>query len=262
MCEKLRFNLDWFWHLAFLTTVFSSLYSLNIDDPIAHKISSERTSEYDNFSSEVEKLYLKLDLSEKISPDIFKLSVVGYFNLRQKQIINNNTLLTIIDYTLPSTQKRLVTVDLDTKELLFYSLVAHGKNTGENYARHFSNKAGTLKSSIGFYKTGDTYFGVNGFSLKLKGLDRFFNDNAEQRAIVLHGAWYVSEDFAKKYRRLGRSWGCPAVSKAVAKEIINTIKDGSCLFIYYDDEEFLEKSEPLNIDSAVSHFFKEMQAVD
>ncbi len=125
------------------------------------------------------------------------------------------------------------------KKYCLILLVAHGKNTGEEFARKFSNTESSLQSSLGFYITESTYNGSNGFSLKLHGMDKGFNDRALQRAIVMHGADYVSEDFIKSQRRIGRSWGCPAVPTALAKPIINTIKDKNVIFIYYPDQNYL-----------------------
>ncbi len=154
----------------------------------------------------------------------------------------DSTVLTVIDYSLPSTEPRLWVFDLARGELLFRELVAHGRNTGENHATDFSNRHGSKQSSLGLFWTAGTYHGRNGYSLKLHGLEEGVNHNALDRTIVLHGAWYVSEDFARQHGRLGRSWGCPAVRTEVAKPLIDTIKDGSFLFVYYPDEGWLESS--------------------
>ncbi len=154
--------------------------------------------------------------------------------------------LTVIDYSLPSTVPRLWVFDLESRVLLFHELVAHGKNTGANLATEFSNTRGSKQSSLGLFLTAGTYHGKNGYSLKLHGLEEGVNNLALERTIVLHGAWYVSEEFADRQGRLGRSWGCPAVSKGVAKALIDTIKDGTYLFIYYPDEDWLETSAFLN----------------
>jgi hypothetical protein len=143
-----------------------------------------------------------------------------------------DTILTIIDFSLPSTDKRLWIIDLKHNTILKNTYVAHGMNSGENYALHFSNQPNTQMSAPGFYLTQNTYYGKHGYSLRLKGLEKGINDNAMKRAIVLHGAWYVSEDFIKKYGRLGRSFGCPAVPEAESEDIINLIKNGSLIFIY------------------------------
>lgn len=156
------------------------------------------------------------------------------------------SILTVIDYSLPSTEARLWVLDLDQKQLLFRELVSHGVNTGENFATHFSNKVGSRQSSLGLFRTEGTYFGRNGFSLRLEGLERDINHKALERTIVMHGAWYVSEDFAEEHGRLGRSWGCPALEKDVAPEVIHTIKNGSLLFIYHPEQRWQAQSEFLN----------------
>ncbi len=144
----------------------------------------------------------------------------------------SKNLITLIDFSKPSTAKRLYVIDLNKREIVFNTFVAHGQGTGNNYAKHFSNTEGSHQSSLGLYKTSNTYFGKHGYSLKLIGLDPGVNDNAMKRAIVIHGAEYVSEDFIKEHGRLGRSWGCPAVPKLLAKPIIDKIKNGSCVYIY------------------------------
>lgn len=154
--------------------------------------------------------------------------------------------LSIIDYSLPSTEQRLWVFDLQSQRLLFRELVAHGINTGENWATDFSNRLGSRQSSLGLFLTDRTYIGRNGYSLKLHGLENGINDRALERTIVLHGAWYVSEAFARENGRLGRSWGCPAVKREVAKPLIDTIKEGGLLFIYYPDGEWLASSDYLN----------------
>ncbi len=159
---------------------------------------------------------------------------------------DGHDVLTVIDYSLPSTVPRLWVFDLESRALLFHELVAHGKNTGANMATEFSNTRGSKQSSLGLFLTAGTYHGKNGYSLKLHGLEEGVNHLALERTIVLHGAWYVSEEFADRQGRLGRSWGCPAVPTDVAKKLIDTIKNGTYLFIYYPDQEWLETSVFLN----------------
>jgi hypothetical protein len=142
-------------------------------------------------------------------------------------------LLTVIDYGLPSTQPRLWVFDLDARRLLYRELVAHGRNTGEDRATAFSNQEGSLQTSLGSFVTGGSYTGRNGYSMRLRGLDTGVNDQAEARAIVVHGASYVDPIVARKLGRLGRSWGCPAVRPAIAHELIDRIKDGSVLFAWH-----------------------------
>lgn len=150
--------------------------------------------------------------------------------------------LAVIDYTLPSTKPRLWVFDLKTRQLLLRELVAHGQGTGDNFSKHFSNKDGSHQSSLGMYRTSETYTGRNGYSLRLDGLEPGFNDHARDRAIVMHGAAYVSESTIEQLGRLGRSWGCPAVSEKVARTVIDDIKEGQYLFAYYPDPEWLAHS--------------------
>lgn len=147
--------------------------------------------------------------------------------------------LTVIDYSLPSTEKRLWVFDLATRELLFHELVAHGKNTGDNLATRFSNTMNSKQTSLGLFVTANTYVGSNGYSLRMQGLDRGFNDRAMERAIVIHGAPYVSEAFARAQGRIGRSWGCPALDQQVSRQVIDTIKGGSLVFAYAPEDDFL-----------------------
>jgi len=145
--------------------------------------------------------------------------------------------LTVIDYSLPSTAKRLWVVDLEKQKVLFHEWVAHGRNSGENEADSFSNALGTHMSSLGLFVTGETYLGGHGYSLRLDGLEAGLNDRARARDIVVHGASYVSPEFAARHGRLGRSWGCPALRPAVARPIIDAIKDGGAVFAYYPNRE-------------------------
>lgn len=157
--------------------------------------------------------------------------------------------LTVIDYSLVSTKPRLWVFDLATGKLLFQELVAHGKNTGENFARNFSNTYGSLQTSLGLFRTKETYMGANGYSLRMEGLEDGFNDKAMERAIVFHGADYVDLKLAKKIGHLGRSWGCPAVRKGIARKVIDTIKGEQFLFSYYPDQQWLSNSQFLNCPS-------------
>jgi hypothetical protein len=151
--------------------------------------------------------------------------------------------LTVIDYSKPSTKKRLWVVDLQARALLFEELVAHGQGSGANLATQFSNEAETHRSSIGLFETKDTYIGKNGYSLRLEGLDAGFNDHAMERAIVMHGAPYVSEAVARTQGRLGRSWGCPALRADVAHELIDRVKGSGLVFAYYPDPKWLASSQ-------------------
>ncbi len=154
--------------------------------------------------------------------------------------------LAVIDYSRPSTSKRLWVFDLRQRTLLFHELVAHGRNSGDNLARHFSNRQQSMASSLGLYVTLNTYEGHNGYSLRMEGLEHGFNDQAYSRALVIHGAPYVSPDLVRTNGRIGRSLGCPAVRPAVAHQVIDAMKDGQLLFSYYPDPQWLESSAFIN----------------
>lgn len=179
-------------------------------------------------------IYNQLDANSCVLPsfDCFNLALDGFHLLKEKGLIQKN-ILTLVDFSLSSNSKRLWVIDLDKKIILFQTLVAHGRNTGEEFAQVFSNQAESFKSSVGFYATGEIYDGKHGMSLKLDGLERGLNDKARERAVVMHGADYVSESFIKQNKRLGRSQGCPALPVEMNAKIINVIKNKSCLFIYH-----------------------------
>jgi hypothetical protein len=181
-----------------------------------------------------------------ISIKVFNYAIKGYELLLQKHLLNNTEIISIVDFTKPSTQQRLFILNLATGKILFNTLVAHGRNTGLQYAKVFSNKFSSFESSLGFYVTQNTYNGNNGYSLKLKGCEKGFNDKALERNIVLHGAAYVSNEFIQQNGFLGRSYGCPAVPLEISNEIINTIKDGACLFIYFPTKKYLKQSVFIN----------------
>jgi len=180
------------------------------------------------------------------NPRVIRLATRALRCVRRTQAVHT---LSVIDYSLPSTTPRLWVFDLAKRSLLFHVLVAHGSNTGGQFAKHFSNREGSHMSSLGTFVTDGTYVGHNGYSLRLKGLDGRFNDQAERRAIVIHGARYVSRQFARIEGRLGRSWGCPAVREAVAKPLIDTIRRQSMVFAYYPDPKFLHGA-PTLVDCA------------
>jgi hypothetical protein len=184
--------------------------------------------------SEKGSVYSQIDANSYSLPSFesFNLALDGFNYLKEKGLIQKN-ILTIVDFSLSSTAKRLWVIDLDKNLVLFQTLVAHGRNTGEEFAKEFSNQAESFKSSVGFYATAEIYNGKHGMSLKLDGLQKGLNDKARERAVVMHGADYVSESFIKQNKRLGRSQGCPAVPVDMNPKIINAIKDKSCLFIYH-----------------------------
>lgn len=189
-----------------------------------------------------ERLFDEMQLKDVVNFAAFRQAINGYYKISEK----HKPIMTLIDFSKPSTEKRLFVFDMQKKELLYSSVVSHGKNSGDNYATSFSNEYGSYKSSLGFYLTGKTYQGRNGYSMILDGLEKGINDKAKERAIVVHGASYANPSTATS-GRLGRSLGCPALPKILTKPIINTIKDGSVLFIYANDPDYLTQS------SIISH---------
>ena len=181
-------------------------------------------------------------MTDKIDFNVFKSA----FQISESLEFANKRYLTIIDYSKPSTEKRFFLIDKAEKKLLYSEYIAHGINTGANNAKYFGNIHESKKSSLGFFRTAESYNGKNGYSLRLDGLEAEINNNARSSAIVIHGAWYVSKDYILKNGRLGRSFGCPVLEKSVNKKIINLIKGGSCLFIYADDDLYNTNSSLYN----------------
>jgi len=193
--------------------------------------------------NDLKTLYQECHLDSLLSFEIFRLAMTGFEKITD---LPNKKIIIIIDFSKPSVQERFFVIDLENKTVLYKSLVAHGKNTGENFAISFSNDSKSLKSCLGFLLTSETYIGKHGYSLRLDGLEPGINDKARSRDIVIHGAEYVSNDFANQHGRLGRSWGCPALPINSSKVIIDKISNGSCIFIYGNDPEYLKFSKILN----------------
>ncbi len=210
----------------FLVSSFS--FNLNAS-PFSHPEKINLSIEHS-----VAMIYSGLKTNQYDLPQLesFTQALKGFYKLKEKGLIKKD-ILTLIDFSLSSNVKRLWVIDLASKTILFQSLVAHGRNTGEEFANSFSNAAQSFKSSLGFYATGEVYTGKHGLSLRLDGLEKGINDNARNRGVVMHAADYVSYSFVKNNKRLGRSQGCPAVPVGLSKEIISAIKDKSCLFIYH-----------------------------
>jgi len=202
---------------------------------------------------EVEKkvendLYTVVNLVDTgLTKDVFNMAMKGLKKLETNGKLQNPNIVTIADYSQSSNKKRLYVIDLKNKKLLFNTYVAHGRNTGEEFAKSFSNVEGSYKSSLGFYVTEHPITGSHtGFSLLIDGVEKGFNDHAVQRAIIIHAAEYATENFIKKYGRLGRSYGCPSVPPEMNKPIIDAIKGGTCLFLYNPDKDYISKSALLN----------------
>ena len=193
---------------------------------------SYRSSVYDS---------LKLDVAG-LSRQAFDFARNGWEKLKSQGKLLNESVITIVDFSQPSTHKRLYVLDMDNYRVLYNTLVAHGRNSGKANATLFSNKMSSYKSSPGFYITGNTYNGSNGYSLRLNGIEKGINDNALSRAIVMHGADYVNESYIASQGYIGRSQGCPAVPVKNGKTIISTLKKGSMLYIYRPDQKYLARS--------------------
>lgn len=189
--------------------------------------------------AKIENVYNALNSNNFKLPELrtFSEALKGFYLLKERGIIQKN-ILTVIDFSLSSNTKRLWVIDMDSNKILFNSLVAHGRNTGEEFASAFSNLNSSFKSSLGFYATGEIYQGKHGTSLRLDGLENGVNDNARERGVVMHGADYVSEQFIRDNKRLGRSQGCPAIPFELRDEIIDAIKGKSCLYIYHPSRSF------------------------
>lgn len=193
-------------------------------------------------------VYTALKLADdQLSKDVFSLAIKGLKKLDAEGKLNNPNIVTIADYSQSSNKKRLYVIDLKNRKLLFNTYVAHGRNTGDEYARSFSNEEGSLKSSLGFYITEHPIVGSHtGYALMINGVEKGFNDHAVKRAIIIHAADYATENFIKEHGRLGRSLGCPALPPDMNKPIIESIKGGTCLFIYNPDNQYISGSLLLN----------------
>jgi hypothetical protein len=195
-------------------------------------------------------LEYRFQVLRRAAPDlngrVLSLALTASDCARRAEAAPDARYLAVIDYSLPSTTKRFWLFDLAVGRLVASELVAHGANSGQNHARRFSNRDGSHQSSLGLFRTAETYEGKHGYSLRLDGLETGFNDRARERAIVVHGAPYVSEDFAGRHGRIGRSWGCPALSLAASSGVIDRIQGGNLLFSYYPDESWLGSSRFLN----------------
>ncbi len=215
----------------------SECSSVSVSRPFTYSApnSSEKSSIYDS---------LKLN-TIGLSRNAFDNALKGFNHLVSMGKLENDNILSIVDFSLPSGKKRLFVLDIKNFKVLFNTYVAHGRNSGKEFAKEFSNRPESNKSSLGFYITKGTYNGTHGFSLHLEGEEAGINDNAYSRAIVMHSADYVNEKVASRQGYIGRSLGCPALPQKVYKPIIEKIKNGSCLFLYSPDQDYLSHSRLL-----------------
>ena len=189
--------------------------------------------------------------------DVFEKALTGYYNMKSRDEVSDKPIITIVDFSKSSNEKRLWVVDLDKKELLYNTYVSHGRNSGDEFAENFSNKKESYMSSIGFYVTEGTYYGKHGLSLKLEGLDQNFNTNAKDRCIVMHGADYATEEFIAQAGRLGRSLGCPAIPMEEHEDIIKTVVGGTAMYIHAEQDNYT--SQYLDHVTAMAELVKENQ---
>lgn len=231
-----------------VTALLLFSFAFTTSKTTSNKISNTETStEIPKLSieEEVEQLYTVFVEKNDDVPNIasFKNAMMGYYKLQGEDLFEKE-ILTIIDFSLSSTKKRMWVLDMANNKVLFHSLVSHGQNTGNEFATKFSNTVNSLQSSLGFYVTGETYFGKNGLSLFIDGMEEEFNSKARERYVVIHGADYANPDSIEKYGgRLGRSYGCPALPTALTQEIIDTIKNESVLYIHSSDKDYAARSK-------------------
>ncbi len=226
---------------AGLVAIF--LLALLVFQPVASLKGSTPEKMYSPDPTGKVALYQQLGLEAMgLSRVAFQYALNGWNALLKEGKIKKDNILSILDFSLPSGEKRMFVIDLELGKLLFNTYASHGKNSGNNIPTHFSNRQNSNQSSLGFYVTGDTYNGKHGTSLRLQGEESGINDNALSRGIVVHGAEYVNEQVAEQRGSIGRSQGCPAIPQHLSKPIIDQIKNGSCLFIYSPNKEYLRKS--------------------
>jgi len=221
-----------------MNTLITLISTVILTSNITSSTPSFATKPVEDAGTQLQHLSTK---APKLDKRVLKLALTAYTNATKKGAVKK-PVLTVIDYSLPSNKQRMWVFDVRNERLLYNTYVAHGKNSGMNLANHFSNRESSKESSLGTYITKDTYIGHKGYSLNLQGMDRGFNDNAYNRRVVIHGAWYMEPDFIKKAGRAGLSWGCPAIAQTLAKPVINTIKNGSVVFAYFPDKYFLSHS--------------------
>lgn len=227
-----------------------------INDPNLKELKKKLTRF--NFEDSTRTLYDSLGLFDLgLDYNVFRYAFIGFLNLKQEGMVSEKNLLSIIDFTQSSCNKRFYTIELDERKIIFNTYVSHGQRTGGDMATKFSDKLGSFQSSIGFYVTAETYVGSKGYSLRLEGTEKGYNENLRRRAVVMHDAKYVSEDWIKTYGRLGRSQGCPALPKEISREVIDTIKDRTAIFAYYDDQKYAKASNYLNLQKLMDKWEEE-----
>jgi L,D-transpeptidase catalytic domain len=239
--------------LCLLTTL---LYAAPIPVPAAatHSVAATHLSKAAALRAEkrmilatATSIYEEMSLEDSgLSRQAFEYAWTGFYKLRKKGLLHRTNVLSIADFSQSSSNQRLYVIDVRNRRLLYRTYVAHGINSGQEFASAFSNSMESCKSSLGFYITTGTYYGFNGLSLRIQGMDKGFNDNAARRAIVIHGASYVSTRILHKYGVMGTTFGCPAIPDEMSTQIIPVVKNGTCFFIYYPSKKYLARSTVLN----------------
>lgn len=236
-----------FRRLLFLTTIFFLIFPTYAGKylvPVKEYNHAKGLISSNSFTSYSSILYNKLN-DNALSFEAFKFGLKGYLKLQNEHQLKNSKYLTIVDMSSSSNNERFFIINMNTQEIEHKSLVAHGRNSGLEYAEKFSNIKSSHQTSLGFYKTAETYIGKHGVSLRLDGLE-YSNNKARERAIVIHAADYATENFIARNGRLGRSYGCPSLPTDGYEKVIEKIKEGSCLFIYYPQKTYLIKSKLAN----------------
>jgi hypothetical protein len=244
-----------------LLSVLALSFFVTAKEPATNPIVNNATAPtVENYISNIYK-QINFKDNNKMSFEAFSTAMRGYLNLKNAGKLNNSKpVLTVADFSLSSTKKRLWIIDMNSKQVLLNDYVAHGQGSGDEFATSFSNKGNSHQSSLGFYVTGDIYYGNHGKSMRLHGMDEGFNSAAFERAVVVHAADYVSPSFIAGQNRLGRSWGCPAVSNQSIGKVINYTEGGTCLFVYAPQKNYLASSSWLN--KSVNHLPEDYMTQD
>ncbi|TCO06120.1 murein L,D-transpeptidase catalytic domain family protein [Natronoflexus pectinivorans] len=243
----------WIFICAAVFFIFPTGYTHLSDE----QISSETSFNDTYFETYINWFYDNLDINSFDKPErkVFKKALTGFFKLKEESQTKKN-LLVVIDFSLSSKHERMWVIDLDKMKITDQMLVSHGQNSGELFATRFSNIPSSYQSSLGFYVTGDIYYGRHGMSLFLNGMEPGINDKARERAIVMHSADYVSHDFVRRHGRLGRSHGCPAIPMENHEDVIRLLARGTCLFIYHPTASYTKKSALLTSENAMAGMIK------
>ena len=230
--------------LVFIFILSTFLYFSNAQTGL----SKERQLALKKVELNIKELYNELNAAQyDLSFTAFRYAYIGYQTMKKQHRLNNKELFSIIDFTKDCNSKRFYTIDLEKMKIVYYTYVAHGKKSGERMATSFSDAVESNKSSIGFYITGNTYNGGNGYSLILHGDEKGYNSNLAKRSVVVHAADYANEDYIARNGRMGRSLGCPALPENIYKQVIETIKEKTMIFAYYNDAKYLKTSKYLNV---------------